>query len=351
MNCFYWNIRGIGNTDTRVTLRNLFLSHKPLLLFIAEPMVTIDKIPAWFWKSIGVCNFSINDRSPLIPNLWALWGTEVNHTIIFMSSQCIAMEVFYLQSSFYIAAIYASTLYLSRRDLWADLTYIQGRYQGPWLFIGDFNAVLGAHEKRGRRPPPPLSCSDFLQWSNANLLIHLPTMGPFLTWLNGRLGADSIALRLDRAICNDIWLNFWRRANCNSLIRHHSHHHPLLLSIDAMGTKIAIPFKFFKTWTSHVDCRRLVVDTLSKNVRGFGMLRLQLKLKNLKVVFKHWNRTIFGDVDRQVRLAVDEVHRIQHLIDTLGITAQLYAQDLEAQLLLTKALNAQDQLWKEKARE
>lgn len=51
-----------------------------------------------------------------------------------------------------------------------------------------------------------------------------------------------------------------------------------------------------------------------------------------------------------VRLAVDEVNRIQHLIDIAGITNILYAQDLEAQLLLTKALNAQDSLWKEKAR-
>jgi len=107
MNFFYWNIRGIGNSDTRVTLRNLFLSHKPLLLFIAEPMITIDKVPAWFWKSIGVRNFSVNDSGLLIPNLWALWGNEVNPTIIFLSSQCIALEVIYMQYTFYIAAIYA----------------------------------------------------------------------------------------------------------------------------------------------------------------------------------------------------------------------------------------------------
>ena len=175
-------------------------------------------------------------------------------------------------------------------------------------------------------------------------------MGPFFTWSNGRLGADSVALRLDREICNDIWLNFWRRINCKSLIRHHSDHHPLLLYVDAMDAKNAVLFKFSKTWTSHVDCRRLAVDTWSKNVCGFGMLRLQLKLKILKVVFKHWNRNIFSDVDKQVWLVVDEVQRIQHLIDTVGITDQLYAQNPEAQLLLTKALNFQDQLWKEQAR-
>jgi hypothetical protein len=59
----------------------------------------------------------------------------------------------------------------------------------------------------------------------------------------------------------------------------------------------------------------------------------------------------FGDVDRQVNLAVDEVNRIQHLIDSEGFSDQLYMQDLEAQLLPTKALNLQEQLWKEKARD
>jgi hypothetical protein len=46
------------------------------------------------------------------------------------------------------------------------------------------------------------------------------------------------------------------------------------------------------------------------------MARLQAKLRYMKQVLKHWNRTIFGDVDRQVRLVVDEVNRIQQLIDS-----------------------------------
>lgn len=115
--------------------------------------------------------------------------------------------------------------------------------------------------------------------------------------------------------------------------------------------KHAVPFKLYKTWVSHEDFRELVRSTWSKSVRGSGMLRLQLKLKSLKQVFRVWNRTIFGDVDRQVRLALDEVNRIQLLMDSYDFSDALYAQDLDAQLLLTKALNHQDMLWKEKARD
>ena len=81
------------------------------------------------------------------------------------------------------------------------------------------------------------------------------------------------------------------------------------------------------------------------------MVRFQAKLHNLKNGFKLWNRTVFGDVDRQVRLALDEVNRIQQLIDSEGFCNQLYMQDLEVQLLLTKALNFKEQLWKQKARD
>lgn len=51
-------------------------------------------------------------------------------------------------------------------------------------------------------------------------------------------------------------------------------------------------------------------DAWSKGVRGQGMATLQAKLRNVKNVFKVWNRTVFRDVDRQVRLAIDEVNRI-----------------------------------------
>jgi len=46
---------------------------------------------------------------------------------------------------------------------------------------------------------------------------------------------------------------------------------------------------------------------------------------------------------------MDVVNRIQHLIDSEGFSNALYAQDLNAQLILTKSLNYWDLLWKEKA--
>jgi hypothetical protein len=177
---------------------------------------------------------------------------------------------------------------------------------------------MGSHEKCGCRLPLGAYCLDFVHWTNFNLLTHLPTLGAIYTWHNGRFGAENVALRLGRPICNDDWMSFWKLTSCCSLVRHQSDQHPLLLSLDADVVKHAVPFKFFKTWNDHEDYRRLVRENWSRNVRGSGMVRLQVKLKNLKLIFKTWNRIVFRNVDRLVQLAVDEVNRIQLLIDSKG---------------------------------
>jgi len=144
-------------------------------------MITVAQIPSWYWTSIGVLNLCVNERGSLILNLWEIWGRDINPYVIFVYSQCIILEVSCHQTTVYVAAVYASTSYSTRHQLWHDLTLMLGRYHGPWFFLGDFNVVLGAHEKRGCQTPPSTSCMDFLHWSNANLLSHLPSFSSFFT--------------------------------------------------------------------------------------------------------------------------------------------------------------------------
>lgn len=75
-----------------------------------------------------------------------------------------------------------------RRNLWVDLNRLQTKHSGPWIFVGDFNAALGAHEKCTRRLPSKISCEDCLLWTNANKQLHLTTTttGVRFTWDNSR---------------------------------------------------------------------------------------------------------------------------------------------------------------------
>jgi exonuclease III len=260
MKILFWNVRGFGNSDSRVALKNYYFTHKPDIIFLAEPMILYEQVPLWYWRSLSIDKFCVNVRLPHQPNLWGLWGNSLTMVPLFISDQCLAFEISDFNSKVYVAAVYANTSYLVRRRLWADLTMLQDRYVGPWLFVGDFNAVLGAHEKRGKRLPPKLSCDDFLLWTNANQLLHLNTVGVRFTWGNGRAGTEYVSLRLDRSICNQAWQMHWQRVHCCSLFKHTSDHHPLLISQDISSVKHAMPFRFFKVWTSHDDCTWLVQD-------------------------------------------------------------------------------------------
>lgn len=110
-----------------------------------------------------------------------------------------------------------------------ELASLQQANLGPWCFIGDFNAILGAHEKRGGRLPPIASCEEFRAWSDSCNLTHISTRGAAFTWFNMRGFNDHIELRLDRTICNDDWLAVWDSVACCTLPRIRSDHFPILL--------------------------------------------------------------------------------------------------------------------------
>ncbi|KAG5046879.1 hypothetical protein JHK86_016285 [Glycine max] len=66
------------------------------------------------------------------------------------------------------------------------VSLLQSSNPGPWIFLGDFNVVQGAHEKRGSLLPLKQSCEDLCNCTTSN----------------GRKGSRRIDMRLDRIICN-----------------------------------------------------------------------------------------------------------------------------------------------------
>jgi len=138
MNIIYGNIRGIGNNESRIALSELYRVNRPSLIFIAEPMVPYDSIPPLYWRSIHVTKYVVNSRDSLIPNLWAVWGSDCDFTVVFVSSQCLVLEHICRGIKVYIASVYANKSYILRRQLWADLTSLHNTYQAPWIFLGGF---------------------------------------------------------------------------------------------------------------------------------------------------------------------------------------------------------------------
>lgn len=173
----------------------------------------------------------MNDRGSQAPNLWGLCAEHLDVDVISMSRQQFSFSMTVNQKKIFTAAVYAATSHIMRRDLWNELqALIQGNH-GPWLWIGDFNSILGAHEQRGGGSVSTQSCTEFRELSEGCALTHLPTLGSEFSWINNRSGSSLTERRLDGSLCNDGWLDFWCSTTCTSLTRINSDHHPLLINL------------------------------------------------------------------------------------------------------------------------
>ena len=345
-----WNLRGIGNANTLNTLKNICFSHKPDLIYLFEPMVSFDQTSSQFWHSIGMKFLASNVKPGHLPSIWILHSNQINPpTIVSSTSQQISLTLSTPKGSVLLSAVYASNNYVVRRQLWLDLTDTFANHPLPWSIVGDFNCILGAHEKRGGCSPRARSCEDFQAWTDTCSLVHLNTVGPLFTWF--KKGYPDMDSRLDRSICNQQWFNFWDSVACIALHRKDSDHTPLIFKSSHISITGPKPFKFISAWLTHPSFLETVSNSWQNSVHATcPMTVMQLKLKRLKVVLKDWNANVFGNIHSQVEKAIEQLLAIQNDIDTLGHSIPRDKAEENAQLNLQVALSRQEKFWKEKAR-
>lgn len=349
MKCLYWNIRGLANSPSRLALKNLITAHKPHIVIISEPWLLFEHFPRHWFHRLRFKLFALNTRNNLDPNLWCLCLNHLTLDVLSITDQQITFSLKDNNITFAISAIYASTNYIHRRQLWQTLTNLQNQYNLPWCSIGDFNTILGSHEHRGTSTPARGPMNDFAEWSNQNYLFHLPTRGVQFTWSSGRSGRRLTERRLDRAIYKQSWLDMCSALNVSTLSRLKSDHFPLLMDFETSTISFASQFKFMNMWSLHADCKNMIQQSWNETVVGCPMFILNQKLKNLKQKLKIWNKTVFGNLNSIVKEAEQKLLYIQDEIDSNGATETLLEHQKMAQISLEHALEIEEEFWREKS--
>jgi len=209
---------------------------------------------------------------------------------------------------------------------------------------------LDAHEHIGQTPPARLPIEEFKFWFDLNNLIHLPTRGAEFTWTNGRGGVRHTERKLDRAFCNQAWLDLSCSMSVSTLIKQKSDHYPLLLDMQVNSDTFASHFKFVRMWTTHPDCKSVIKDSWRLHVIGCPMFVLSSKLKTLKDTLKVWNKNCFGNVHNFVKQAEQDLQTVQELIQVSGHSDELLDEEKKAQKHYEEALNREEMFGREKAR-
>ncbi|XP_062028531.1 uncharacterized protein LOC133744441 [Rosa rugosa] len=341
MKVLYWNLRGIANDPTQDVLKKFVRDHNPDVLCISEPFVSLDSLPLNFWSSLNLVIVGTNDRGSALPNLWVLCKPSLLHavTIVSRTDQQISIAVVLDSVNCVLSPVYARTSIEGRRRLWTDLAYIKDNFvSGPWLVFGDFNAILGAHEKKGGAPVCRRSCEEFQAMSDVCELIHVDTHGAEFTWVRRRGLRGNVEERLDRCLANLSWMDSWDTFDCSTLPRLCSDHNPLLMSFsNAFGARQSF-FRFRRMWLEHGEFHAFIKQCWdSVSMHGCPLSILQHKLRVLRKALRTWNWEVFGDVHRRVDSDLAELVSIQQIISSTGGSDADFSKESELQANLSES--------------
>lgn len=247
--------------------------------------------------------------------------------IIVISSQSITVEMMLDNFTCYLTFVYAATSYIDRRFLWQELISLSSLCSCPWLLVGDFNAILGAHERHSGGLPLGTSCSDFSSMINNCNLSHLEVEENQFTWSYGSVSRGYMEQRLDRALCNLQFYDAWPISKCVVLPRTCSDHSALLISGAGTLSLGPRPFKFHSMWLEHLSFKDIVLSCWNaSHFYGCPMFVLTSKLKALKSCLKSWNLQVFGNVHANVTEARNKLSVIQSAISSTGGSDELFQE-------------------------
>ena len=317
MNVLFWNIRGIGNAPSQDMLKHHVVSTRPRWFAIAEPKVPSSSIPDSYWNAMGMRFLGENTRPNSLPNLWVLEDlSSSGSSIIFSSSQVLVIKVSWLQRDFLLAFIHAHADYICRRDLWRDLLLLPNT---PLLLVGDFNAVIGAHERSNGTPPVRLETMDFRSFINDGEFLSIPSSGCFFTWSNRRFSSGYLETRIDRALSSQSFLDLWDSVMVRVGLRTCSDHSPLFVScVHEQVLSRPRPFRFQAMWLSHSSFEELIKLSWKTPITAMGSFSLVIrKLKRLKSAIIDWNINVFGELNSRLLAARNKLELVQQQLSSM----------------------------------
>ncbi|XP_065871849.1 uncharacterized protein [Euphorbia lathyris] len=340
MNLLFWNCRGISNRNTQRYLFNLFSLHKPDILCLAEPMVEYDSIPSSLWTRLGLVLVGKNNKE--IPSLWILVRVPITFSVMLRYSheQFSIIEVQDQGSASFIAFVYGSVWANRRAEMYKEILIQKENFQGNCSVMGDFNAILGSHEKSGRAPGGR-SYRDFRNFIDSGNFID--------TWSNGRAGSARVECRLDRVLSTSEFVDQWESHSILVLTRHHSDHSPILFQ-GSRGRRIT-RFRFQAMWVTHPGMRDVIAEFWHRpHPRLPSMQQPSQKLRLLRPILKKWNRDVFGLLDVEIAKAEESLAQVHTNISEQGFSTSLHQQELTTHTALDTVLHRKEIYLKEKSR-
>lgn len=186
---------------------------------------------------------------------------------------------------FVFVEIYGLHTIHDRLGLWEDLRGLVGTSQGPWLCMGDYNAILQNEDKPQGSQVQDMEVKDFNEFFRDTGMCELKTIWGTYTWTSSHTCS-----RIDRALVNADWMiqkPIMEGAILGSGVSYHS---PLKIVLNDMSPKRYKTFRFFNCTAEHKSFLPLVMQVwLGEDKKS--MREVWRKLKKVTRAIKVLNNT------------------------------------------------------------
>ncbi|XP_050238471.1 uncharacterized protein LOC126687962 [Mercurialis annua] len=302
-----WNCRG-GLTFARKArfIRSMILSQKLALLGLVETKrESFDDFSVrLLWPNLDF-DYSFVPSVGASGGLLCFWNPKlISPSRIYKANRWISVDFIWGDISIRFILVYASNCARDRASLWRDLLP-ELLSDFLCIVVGDFNDILDPSERFNCEhfSTSMLAFSSFISESN---LVESPLQGRFFTWQN-RIARSKI----DRCFLSPSAFTAWPNCVLRALPKSFSDHIPIIFTSDLPRNWGPKPFKSINAWWSHKDFSGFVDSSWISIAHRLPNANLVVKLWELRIAIKTWNRDIFGDLNVKLEGVKSDISAIE----------------------------------------
>lgn len=191
--------------------------------------------------------------------------------------------------SFYVTNVYGPCEHAHKPLFLDSLSTIADSISGPWVILGDFNLLRDPSEKSNENFDAT-EADWFNSFINALGLQDIPLLDRLYTWSNNQ--ASPTLCRLDRALVNLEWSQFFLDSVLSSSTRSTSDHVPIVLQASTSVPR-STTFRFNNHHLHHPDFPSLVIDSWSSVLEPADNSAALIckQIKRVRAVVKNGKKT------------------------------------------------------------
>ncbi|XP_074336431.1 uncharacterized protein LOC141673577 [Apium graveolens] len=213
----------------------------------------------------------------------------------------------------------------------------------PWCVVGDLNNIMSANDKKGGESYPDWLIEGFNEVIHDTNLVDLELTGHQFTWKLGRDTDDWMEIRLDRALTNESWLNYFPLEKLYKLDGAPSDHSAILLVPQILNRKPKVyRFKFENAWTTEPMCEQLVRESWLHSQDNNIQEKIKMCSDNLAV----WGKEITGNFSGRIKECKAELRRYKKGCDAVSKERYKIAKEK-----LDSIFNQREIFWRQRSKQ